>query len=302
MEEGTLGKAAARVNISQPALTKSIQRLETELGVRLFERDVRGMKPTLYAESLSGYARAACLAMSEAQDQIIALRNGTEGLLTIAAAPSLGAEFLPKIVARLMAERPRLQVRVVSQTKELFAGLAEGRFNVVIGMLYDEAPVEAVDKHWIFDDELVLVVRRGHKLQRVRAITAERLAAEKWVLQEPSSWAHQRIRLYFERNGLSLPRYTTASSDPAVLRGIIAESDHVGTMARLAIRRDIESGRLAAISIDSPLMRRPIGVALRKNAPISPAVRALIEIARDIAAADAEAPGKCAVQDEPVSS
>ena len=287
MDEGTLGKAAARVNISQPALTKSIQRLETELGVRLFERNSRGMRPTLYADSLRGYAKAACLAMAEAQSQITALRNGTEGLLTVAAAPALAAEFLPKIVARLLSERPKLQVRVVSQNKELFSGLIEGRFNVVVAMLYDEAPDDVVDKHWIFNDELVVVMRPAHRLASDGAITAEKLAAEKWVLQEPSSWSHKRIRLYFEQNGLSLPRYAMESRDPAVLRGIIADSDHIGVMARLGIRRDIDAGRLTAIGVNSPLMRRPIGVALRKNEPISHSVRALMRIARELAAAEA---------------
>jgi DNA-binding transcriptional LysR family regulator len=67
IEEGSLGKAALRLNMSHPALTKSIQRLEKHLGVRLLERDIRGMKPTFYAESLTGYAKAACIGMAEAR-------------------------------------------------------------------------------------------------------------------------------------------------------------------------------------------------------------------------------------------
>jgi DNA-binding transcriptional LysR family regulator len=80
IEEGSLGKATRHLNISQPALTKSIQRLEEHLGVRLFDREARGMKPTFYAESLKGYAKAACIGMAEAESQIAALRDGTENL------------------------------------------------------------------------------------------------------------------------------------------------------------------------------------------------------------------------------
>src|SRR3954469_18990341 len=92
MEEGSLGKAAQRLNVSQPALTKSIQRLEEHLGVRLFDREVRGMKPTFYAESLKGYAKAACIGMTEAETQIAALRDGTEGIITVAGPPFVMSE------------------------------------------------------------------------------------------------------------------------------------------------------------------------------------------------------------------
>src|SRR6476620_5530053 len=111
LEDGSIGKAALRLNISQPALTKSIQRLEEHLGVRLFEREPRGMKPTFYAESLRGYAKAACIGMAEAERQIAALRKGTEGVVTIAGPPLIMTELLPPVLVRLAQERPKLKVR-----------------------------------------------------------------------------------------------------------------------------------------------------------------------------------------------
>ncbi len=93
IEEAVSATASVRLNVSQPALTKSIQRLEEHLGVRLFERDSRGMKPTLYADSLQGYAKAACAGMVEAEGRIRSLRSGTEGLLKVAAPPLIATEF-----------------------------------------------------------------------------------------------------------------------------------------------------------------------------------------------------------------
>jgi DNA-binding transcriptional LysR family regulator len=165
IEEGSLGKAAQRLHISQPALTKSIQRLEEHLGVRLFERDSRGMRPTFYADSLRGYAKAACIGMAEAESQIAALRNGTEGIITVAGPPLIMTEFLPPVLAQLSRERPRLRVRVVPQNKDLFTNLLDGEFSLVVAMLYNELPKQGLSKQWLFDDRLVLVMRPDHRLQ-----------------------------------------------------------------------------------------------------------------------------------------
>ncbi len=284
MEEGSLGKASLRLNISQPALTKSIQRLEQQLDVRLFERDTRGMKPTFYAENLRGYAKMACVGMAEAQSQIASLRSGTEGILTIAAPPMLATEFLPRALVRLSLERPKLQVRIVSQNRDLFSDLAEGRFTCVLAMLYDEAPSEGFTRQWIFDDELVLAMRRNHPLAKRKGLRPENLLDEKWVLQDAGTWSYKRLRLYFEQCGRSLPRAAMESRDPAVLRAIIASSDHIGVLSRLGIKADIEAGRLSAIGLNSPIMRRPIGIVLRKSEPVSPAVKSLIRIAEQLAA------------------
>src|SRR6478672_10142230 len=101
IEERSLGKAAQRLNMSQPALTKSLQRLEEHLGVRLFEREIRGMRTAFYADSLRGYATAACIGMAEAESQIAALRNGTEGIITVAGPPLLMTDLLPPMLVQL---------------------------------------------------------------------------------------------------------------------------------------------------------------------------------------------------------
>jgi DNA-binding transcriptional LysR family regulator len=279
MEEGSLGKASHRLHISQPALTKSIQRLEEQLGVRLFERESRGMKPTFYAESLRGYAKAVCVGMAEAQSQIASLRSGTEGILTIAGPPVVTTEFLPQILAQLSRERPRLQVRVVSQNKDLFSDLAEGRFNAVIAMLYDEFIGQEFVKHWIFDDHLVLVMRPDHPLARRKVHRPEDLLSSKWALPDPLTWSHKRLKLYFEQSGFTVPTASIESRDPAVLRSVIATSDHIGVLAHLGVRRDVEAGTLCAFDLNSPLMRRPIGLVMRKSEPMSPAVTSLMRIA-----------------------
>ncbi len=285
IEEGSLGKASVRLNVSQPALTKSIQRLEEHLGVRLFERDSRGMKPTLYADSLQGYAKAACAGMVEAEGRIRSLRSGTEGVLKVAAPPLIATEFLPRALIPLSNERPNLKVEVISQNKNLFVDLLEGQFNIVVAMLYEELPWEGLSKHWLFDDRLVLVMRPDHPLAKRKGLRIADLLEEKWVFTSGDTWSNRRVRLYFEQNGMTQPRTRIESRNPAVLKSIISISDHVGIISRLGVERELEAGALKAVELDSPLMQRPIGVVRREIEPASPAVKSLIGLLETACAA-----------------
>jgi DNA-binding transcriptional LysR family regulator len=282
MEEGSLGKAAQRLHISQAALTKSIQRLEEQLGVRLFDREARGMKPTFYADSLRGYAKAACIGMAEAESQIASLRNGTEGVITVAGPPLIVTEFLPQVLVKLSEERPKLQVRVVGQNRELFTDLLEGHFNLVVAMLYDELPKQGLSKQWLFDDRLVLVMRPDHPLARRRKVKPSDLIDQKWVVGDSDTWSQHRLRLYFEQAGLTLPRARFESRNPEVLKSIIMISDHIGMIARLGVEKELANGLLKAIEIDSPFLLRPIGIVRRESDPISPAVKSFVRIIEEV--------------------
>jgi DNA-binding transcriptional LysR family regulator len=282
MEEGSIGKAADRLHISQPALTKSIQRLEEELGVRLFERKTRGMEPTSYADRLRAYAQSACVGMTQAVKDINALKSGTEGLITIAGPPLITTEFLPDVLVRLSRERPNLQVRVVSQNNELFTALLAGEFNLVVAMLYNEVPKVGLTRHWIFDDRLVLVMRPDHPAAKMRKFAPPDLTGFKWAIADNSTWHRRRLELYFEQYGLALPRANIESPDPAILKSVILESDLIGVISRLGVEKDLAQGRLKAFDIDSPLMLRPIGILRRENDLPSPAIDAFLRIADEV--------------------
>lgn len=282
MEEGSIGKAAERLHVSQPALTKSIQRLEEELGVRLFERKSRGMEATSFAISLRAYAQSACVGMTQAIKEINALKSGTEGLITLAGPPLITTEFLPEVLVRLAEERPNLQLRVVSQNNELFTSLLAGQFNLVVAMLYNEVPKSGLTRQWIFDDRLALVMRPDHPAAKQKKFSPPDLLGYKWALADNSTWHRRRLELYFEQFGLGLPRASVESPDPTILKSVILQSDLIGVISKLGVEKEVAQGRLKAVDIDSPLMLRPIGVLRRENDLPSPAIDAFLRIVEDV--------------------
>lgn len=282
MEEGTIGKAAERLHISQPALTKSIQRLEQELGVRLFERKARGMAATPFAESLRAYAQSACIGMAQAIKELNALKEGTEGAITIAAPPLITTGFLPDVLVRLSAERPNLQLRVVSQNHDLHAALLAGHCNIVVAMLYKEYFRVGLTKKWIFDDRLVLMMRPGHPAAKLKNAKPADLMKYKWALADNLSWHRRRLELFFEQYGKPLPRHCIESSDSTMLKSVVMNSDLIGITSKCGLEKEVDEKLLKIVEIDSPLMLRPIGIVRRENDIPSPAVDAFMRIAEDV--------------------
>jgi LysR family transcriptional regulator of gallate degradation len=164
----------------------------------------------------------------------------------------------------------------------LFTDLLEGRFDLVVAMLYDEIPKTGLSKQWLFDDRLVLAMRPDHPLAKRRKVKPGDLLDEKWVFADSDTWGHRRLQLYFEQAGLTIPRPRIASRNPTVLKNIVMASDHVGMMSRLGIETEIAKGLLKCIEIDSPLMHRPIGIVRRENEPVSPAAKSFVRIIEEL--------------------
>jgi DNA-binding transcriptional LysR family regulator len=282
LELGSLGKAAEKLHISQPALTKSIQRLEEQLGVRLFERGARGMTGTVYAETLRPYAQSVSFGMAQAVSEINALKRGIEGMLTVAGPSVVTGELFPETVVRLSAQRPKLQIRVVAQDQMLCSSLISGEFGLVVAPFYNGSPKPGLIRNWLFDDELVVITRPKHPLTRLRKVQPSHLQACSWLFAEHDSVQRFRLTRYFEEAGLAPPKITIESSTPAMQKGIIARSDHVGLISKMGVQSELNSRTLRAIEIDSRWMKRPIGFLYREDEPLSPAMRAFTDILRSV--------------------
>ena len=277
VETQSLNKAAARLGLSQPALTKSIQRLEETYGVKLFRRDARGMTLTEFGEILRPYAQTAMLSLEQAARQIETLRKGTGARLTIAAAPLLASQLFPAAVVVFNKKRPASHVRIVAQNDGLIEGLANGKYDLVITVIEDSIAVKGLTQHFLFNDRLVLACRTDHPLLKKRRVTPRDLMQYEWVHSESRTWHHRRIERYFEEAGLTLPPATIQSRAPTILKGIIGCSDHITIMTRLGVDPEVVAGTLGFIELHSPLMSRPIGVIWRDNDVLSTDAKSFIE-------------------------
>jgi DNA-binding transcriptional LysR family regulator len=291
IEKGSLGKAAEALRISQPAMTKSIRRLEEQLGVPLFDRGARGMRPTLYGNVLRAHAQGITIGIEQALRDIAALRAGSEGTVRVAAGPIMTNEILVKAVLRLMRDRPKLRINIHTAIGNTDEDLVEGKHDLVLALLPPGDPPSWLAQEPIFDDRVALIARRGHPLVRRKRVDLRDLSKASWVLPAAGHYHRRRLESVFEAERLPYPVPTIECGSTDFIKKIVAESEHLGVIAAMGLVRE-ESATLSEVPLNSPLMIRSIGVMWRKNAFLSQPclllIRALREVCSEMKAASLE--------------
>ena len=170
---GSFRVAADQLGISQSALTKSIQKLEGDLGVQLFHRTTRRVEPSATARDLLSRAEAALAAASAFEDDARLLAGGEMGAIRVGAIALAAETVVVGGLAELAKSHPQLQAEVVVGSSDVYQDLARGECDVVIG---DEANfaaskfASALRKEPLYRDPLVLVHRVGHPAAHARSL------------------------------------------------------------------------------------------------------------------------------------
>jgi DNA-binding transcriptional LysR family regulator len=278
IETGSLNKAARQLRISQPALTKGIQRLEAQLGVPLFVRNKSGMRPTPYADMLQSYAEAATSGLNQILSKIDAVKSGNRSSLVVAGAPLLASILFPKALVKLKQQSPNVQIRIVTQSRNLIDGLIGGEYELAVTALDEKTAALKLNQHFLFNDRLVVATRPGHPLARVKKMTPELLQGCQWIYSGEQTWHRDRLERYFREAGIARPPAAIECRAPAVQKAIIACSDQIGLVTQLGMRADVAAGILKVFEIDSPLMARPIGFLWKKETILSAPAKQFIQL------------------------
>ncbi|WP_160110414.1 LysR family transcriptional regulator, partial [Caballeronia arvi] len=137
-ETSHVGRAAERLGLTQPALTKGIQRLERELGLQLFERTPKGMELTSAGEAFYARAQHVRANLDAAIQEATELALGKLGVVRVGVPPNYAQTFFSDACAELLKQRPAARLRVMSGLNDrLLAALRAGDLDLCIGALSD---------------------------------------------------------------------------------------------------------------------------------------------------------------------
>lgn len=279
IEKGSLGKASESLRISQPALTKSVRRLEERLGVPLFYRDSKGMRPTIYGETLVAHAQEITVGVQQALRDIESLRDGTQGTIRVAAGPLVTSEILSNAVVSLMREQPRLRVNIHSIIGDTRAELIAGNYDFILALLQPGPPPSGLLQRPIFADRIAVIARRNHPLTRLARVNARDLSSATWVLPPAGHYHRRQLENTFEAAGLSAPAPAVECDSTSFIMSIVSQTDHLGVIARMGLLKNGigTDWKVSEIPLKSPFMVRPIGVVWRKHHILSQASHMLID-------------------------
>ncbi|HDS0927425.1 TPA: LysR family transcriptional regulator [Pseudomonas putida] len=278
---GHLGQAAAQLNRSQPALSKSLQRLEEGLGARLFLREGRGIKLTEVGELLLHRGRQLQMTVAETEREVRDLAQGLVGNIRIGCAASMADYLLPQLTAALLERAPKLTLTLsIAQDDVLTEALQLGRLDAIISPKIAERSLFTF--YPVLQDQAVVVASAEHPLF-CAPLSLEVLTTYRWVLPARKVAARQWLDSVFLSHGLPPPIVQIETNAVSLLPRLIDRTQLLSFIARKTLERGQGMCRLREVQLEETTRCRTVAVAVRAGSYLSPAARTMIELLEQLA-------------------
>lgn len=281
-ESPSLSRAARRIHVSQPALTKSVRKLEEELGFPLFDR-VGTLQLTPLGREFLPRARAL-LAQARDLDRHMQLISGADvGELSVGCGPSAADTIVGAALARVVDRRPGLRTCLrVAEVGSLLAPLRERELELVVAEVtaFEAEPDVAIEP--LAPQEIVLFCRSGHPLAGKERVTPEEFFAYPHAATGLPPWAVEWLEAR-NPDKSSSPRLSVECSHHAVVNAVVAGSDAISGAPWPAIAKDVAAGRFALVRLEAPAMWLRPGIVRVRERTLSPAAQIFAEALRGVA-------------------
>ena len=275
-----LGRAAARLHRSPPALTKCIRRLEAELETPLFERAGRGIRLTAAGYALKKRSRQLDVAVDDTRREIDAVAHGASGHIRVGVAPTMAQFLLPGALRLFLADGNDITMQtIIGMSNFLRDALAAGQVDMAISVA---KTADEFASHPIVEDEVVVVAGSTHPIFR-KLPRVEDLAAYRWVL--PVASYDTEIRRWldraFDRHGLPPPIVQIETNSVTFLPNMIAQTGLLSFISRRNLGRGHVAAPLREVRLKETTMRRQFALLHRKDGYLAPAALRFMELLRN---------------------
>ncbi len=292
VEAGSLRAAAAKLGISQPALTKIVRRLEDQTGVPLLQRSAGGVTLTSFGEAFLRHGRQLQATWAHASSELRALRAGAAGQIRIGAGPSWHRILLPRAISLFRADHPQVRLTVRhGEERTLKEMLRTGQLDIVVAALPAAGQDAELDALPLIHDPYRIFARRDHPLQRQDSVRLDELLAWPWLLSTPGTLIRERLVALFQAHRLPPPEPVVETDIVPFRLALLAEGPYVTCHAGEQMG---DGDPFRALPVTAMLGGRDAGVLTRRGVEPNPAAAVLVAmIARACAAsAPPPAPGR----------
>jgi len=284
VQVGSMGKAAALLNTTQSAISRSIADLEGTVGVRLLDRSPLGVAPTQYGRALLKRSTVVFDELKQSVMDIEYLSDPGAGELCVGSgAPHLQGMIFA-ILDRLSRQYPRGVFQVaVAGTLELHDALRERRIELAFTRMAQPTPPEDMDQDVLFEDPHVVVVGVENPWARRRKIKLAELVNEPWTWVSPGSLVDSIVVDAFRANGLKPPRPAICVDDPNVRIKLAVTGRFLAVVPASTQRFHDKRASIKVLPVELPTPHRQTGIVTLKNRTLSPLAQRFIETAREVA-------------------
>ena len=277
-EHGNLRRAADAIGISQPALSKTLRRLEKSAGTKIVKHTPKGVELTAMGNALLTHARRLQLAMDDVLKEVADLNGGRSGLLRIGASFEAAELLLPSACEILLKRSPDVITKITVGTNEaLIPALRSAELDLIISGIPAAGDKDFVQER-LWDDEFIVCAAASHPLAGKKRITIADLAGERWALASATTLAWQQIYRAFADNGLPPPFVAMEANFRLIRLRVISRSGLLGYIPRWELQQAAQQLKLVEIPVKELAWKRTLGVRFRRDAYLSPAARRFIEI------------------------
>ncbi len=283
-EHGGMARAAAHLNISQPAVSKAIAALEATLSVRLLDRNPQGVEPTIYGRALLDGGVAVSDELIKSVKQIEHLTDPAGGEVRIGCTEAGAAGFVPTVIAALSLRYPRAVFRVTTADPVTLVEreLPQRRIELAIGAIPDAVIHKDIESTVLFEDQHFIMAGESSKWVRRRKIKLPQLIEEPWILPPPESPMGLSIAEAFRSNGVEPPQSRVTSFSIPLCHHLLATGRFL-TLHPIVMARLGNYLPLKRLDVEFAGVRRHVRIVTLRNRTLSPLARLVIECAREAA-------------------
>ena len=278
---GNLTAAADQIGLTQPALTKTIRRLEEGVGAKFFIRTSRGMVLTEAGDDFRRRAEAIQAHYRQAREEAHARKSGALREFSMAAGVAYHNDIAPQLIKRLSAEFPEtrfiIDFDVASHTlPRLFAG----QLHLLLGAFLFPAPEGTITEE-LMEVEVTAFCCQSNPLQGEGMLPAQALAGQRWIIYKRDTDMIQRLNQYYLQHMLPLPRVQMEIDALASILRIVRNTDYL-VVGPTALEGAANEAGLVRLRLQQPIWRFRSGAWYRESTRTFPIMQRALELLRQM--------------------
>lgn len=275
---GNFSRAATQCHVSQPSLSQQIQKLEEELGERLFTRLKREAVPTAAGRALILRAARILQDVEAAQREVVDSGGTVQGVVNLGVLPTIAPHLLPAVIMRFQEDFPAVEVVIQERTTTQLLTLAAA-CELDLAVLSLPILDERFTVETLFTEDLLLALPPGHRLARRKQVRLQEVEEERFILlQEGHCLGDQALRFCDRHQCHPTVSFRTAQLE--TIQSLVAAGAGISLMPLMACHRD-RLHQPAYVPLAEPCPQRTIAVLWRKEHHHNRAAAALLDVLRD---------------------